>query len=157
MLLHFSVYSVTSVVKKWTTSMKSKVIILITLIFFGCNQYRADTGLLDYGYSDYRLKENRFSVTYRGHSALPPHRVQEFALRRSAELCLKNGYRFFEVVSNKESTKTKLEVQSNSHLEVRNRETPSVTLMIDCYSESSSDKELIDARLFLSSNRDREI
>jgi hypothetical protein len=143
--------------------MKSKVIILITLIFFGCNQYRADTGLLDYGYSDYRLKENRFSVTYRGHSALPPHRVQEFALRRSAELCLKNGYRFFEVISTKESTKTKLEVasssqsalyQSSSHLEVRNRETPSVTLMIECYSENTTDKELINAHLFLSQAAD---
>jgi hypothetical protein len=148
--------------------MKSKVIILITLIFFRCNQYRADTGLLDYGYSDYRLKENRFSVTYRGHSALPPHRVQEFALRRSAELCLKNGYRFFEVVSTKESTKTKLEVesssqsaitpymrhQSSSHLEVNNREIPSITLMIDCYSENTTDKELIDAHLFLSQAAD---
>lgn len=47
------------------------------------------------GYSEQRIEQDRFRVTYNGVGAPGP--VADFALRRAAELTLQQGYDWFEV------------------------------------------------------------
>ncbi len=51
------------------------------------------------GYSDQRIEEDRFSVTFTGNRATPRDQVEEFALFRAAEVTLENGFDYFKVVS----------------------------------------------------------
>lgn len=51
------------------------------------------------GYSDQRIENDRFSVTFQGNSATPRDVVEEYALFRAAEVTLENGYDYFKVVS----------------------------------------------------------
>jgi len=48
------------------------------------------------GYTDEQLAPNRYRVTFTGNSATTRETVEDDLLRRSAEVTLKAGYRFFE-------------------------------------------------------------
>lgn len=50
----------------------------------------------DYGYTETRLTENRYRVTFTGNSLTPRETVQDYALLRAAELTLENGYDWFK-------------------------------------------------------------
>lgn len=47
------------------------------------------------GYTDLRLTENRFRVTYAGGNATTREEVEDYLLRRAAEVTLDNGYSHF--------------------------------------------------------------
>jgi hypothetical protein len=47
------------------------------------------------GYTDQRLTENRFRVTFAGHSGTRREEVEDHLLRRSAEVTLQNGFTHF--------------------------------------------------------------
>ena len=51
-----------------------------------------------FGYNEQRIEDNRFRVTYQGSGGMPPGLVEDYALRRAAELALANGYEWFRVV-----------------------------------------------------------
>src|SRR6185503_19576191 len=44
------------------------------------------------GYSDQRLTQNRFRVTFTGNSGTHREEVEDYLLRRAAELTLQNGF-----------------------------------------------------------------
>jgi len=48
-----------------------------------------------YGYTDMRLTENRYRVTFRGTAATRRDEVEDYLLRRAAEVTLNNGYTHF--------------------------------------------------------------
>lgn len=50
-----------------------------------------------FGYSDQRLEQNRFRVTFNGNSVTDRDQVQDFLLYRSAELTLQNGFDYFVI------------------------------------------------------------
>jgi hypothetical protein len=47
------------------------------------------------GYSETRIGENIWRVFFRGNGFTSPERAIDFALLRSAEVCLGSGYRYF--------------------------------------------------------------
>jgi hypothetical protein len=47
------------------------------------------------GYTEERLSENQYRVVFTGNARTPPARVEQFLLRRAAELTLKSGYDWF--------------------------------------------------------------
>jgi len=49
------------------------------------------------GYSETRLQENVFTVSFRGNGYTRPERTTDFAMLRCAELTIQNGYRFFVI------------------------------------------------------------
>jgi hypothetical protein len=49
------------------------------------------------GYSDYRIEQNRFRITFRGGRGAPPEQVSDYALRRAADIALAEGYDWFRV------------------------------------------------------------
>jgi len=64
----------------------------------GCetaSTYQAQTSPDSFGYADKQLAENRYRVSYRGNSATPREQVEDYLLRRSAEVTLKAGYTWF--------------------------------------------------------------
>lgn len=52
-----------------------------------------------YGYSDQRIEADRYRVSFRGDGGTPAGAVEDFALRRAAEIARANGYDWFRVVS----------------------------------------------------------
>lgn len=58
----------------------------------------APAGKNGYGYSDTRIEEGRYRITFAGDGATPPDIVEDYALLRAAELALAGGYDWFRVV-----------------------------------------------------------
>jgi hypothetical protein len=57
------------------------------------------------GYSETQLGENIFQVSFRGNGYTSPERTSDFALLRSAEIAIENGYRYFVIVDSKDYSK----------------------------------------------------
>ena len=51
-----------------------------------------------FGYAETKIEDNRFRIVYGGSGGVPPEVVEDFALRRAAELARDNGYDWFQVV-----------------------------------------------------------
>ena len=52
-----------------------------------------------FGFEETRIEDDRYRVIYRGSGGMPPEQVEDFALRRAAELALASDYDWFRVVS----------------------------------------------------------
>lgn len=50
------------------------------------------------GFSEYRIENNRWRVTFKGGLGAPPAQVADFALLRAAELTLSQGQEWFQIV-----------------------------------------------------------
>jgi hypothetical protein len=59
-----------------------------------------------FGYSEVRLDQNKFRVTFRGNSLTPRETVEDYLLYRAAELTLQNGYSHFLIVGRDTEAKT---------------------------------------------------
>ena len=74
---------------------KIKILFLSSLfILSACATPYQKTGLGG-GFSETQLSENIFQVNFKGNSYTSTQRAADFALLRSAELTLKNGYKYF--------------------------------------------------------------
>lgn len=51
-----------------------------------------------YGYSETRIEEGRYRITFAGDGATPPGVVEDYALLRAADLAIDGGYEWFRVV-----------------------------------------------------------
>jgi hypothetical protein len=56
------------------------------------------------GFSETQLDRNVFRVSFRGNGYTRPERAEDFALLRSAELVLKNGFTHFIIIDGRSST-----------------------------------------------------
>jgi hypothetical protein len=59
--------------------------------------YAPQTAPRGAGYSEYRLEAGRYRVTFQGNPGAPVNLVSDYALLRSAELALRDGYDWFRV------------------------------------------------------------
>lgn len=50
-----------------------------------------------FGYDERRIEDNRFRVSYQGSGGMAPALVEDYALRRAAELTLQQGFDWFRV------------------------------------------------------------
>lgn len=50
------------------------------------------------GYSEYRIENNRYRVTFQGGPGAPERLVADYALYRAAEITLRDGYDWFQAV-----------------------------------------------------------
>lgn len=84
--------------------MKKMLIIVMALLISACaTSYKTDgfTG----GYSETRLDENVFTVSFKGNARTSKERAADFTLMRSAELTLENGYNYFVIIDRQSYTK----------------------------------------------------
>jgi hypothetical protein len=61
-------------------------------------RYGPSAGPTAVGFSDYRIEPGRYRVTFRGGPGAPPNQVEDYALLRAADIALRDGYDWFEVV-----------------------------------------------------------
>lgn len=54
------------------------------------------------GFTEARIEQNRYRITFRGGSGAPAARVKDLALLRAADLAVSNNYDWFEVVNSYE-------------------------------------------------------
>lgn len=60
--------------------------------------YAQATGPQAAGFSEIRLEQDRYRVTYRGSARLDQARIEDLALLRAADLALASGYDWFRIV-----------------------------------------------------------
>jgi hypothetical protein len=59
-----------------------------------------------FGYSEERLDQNKFRVTFRGNAQTPRETVEDYLLYRAAELTLQNGFSHFLIIGRDTEKKT---------------------------------------------------
>ena len=79
----------------------SAVVVLLGLLLAACagkpTPYQQAQG--GYGYSEQRIEENRYRVSFAGNSATSRQTVEDYLLYRAAELTVQNGHDWFEVAA----------------------------------------------------------
>lgn len=116
----------------------TKLLLLLTaplVALAGCATHYQKETVFSNGYSDYRVSDDRFVVTFRANEFTPAEKVMKYALKRASELTLKQGYRYFVVIE---------QTDSGKHLSY-----PSLRLLIQCHQNPPADRESIDAAQFL--------
>jgi len=71
---------------------------LFILIFSGCSTKYGQQSFKG-GYSETRLSENIFIVTFKGNAFISKEEVSDYLLLRNSELTLNNGFSYFAIVS----------------------------------------------------------
>ena len=50
------------------------------------------------GYSEFRIEPGRYRVTFQGGDGAPADQVEDYTMRRAAEIALRDGYDWFQIV-----------------------------------------------------------
>ena len=83
--------------------MKNLIALSLLLALSGCaTSYQAQS--FSGGFTETQLDKNVFKVTFKGNGYTPGERAEDFALLRSAELTLKNGFSHFAIIDERQST-----------------------------------------------------
>ena len=102
--------------------MKKILTVLLCLSLVGCAtgyHSKAFTG----GYSNMKLQDNIFKVTFRGNAYSSMERTGDFALLRSAEITIENGYKYFVVL------------ETNSFIKIFSYIMPATDMTIECFQD----------------------
>lgn len=128
--------------------MKNKLMIGLLVFLTSCAtgyQKSSDFFLSNkFGYQDYRIDENKFSVTFTANEYTSHDLVMKYALKRASELCIQNGYSHFVILSKKDAGRSVVipsEYTSYIH------HYPGVTIYIEAYHHKISE-EAIDATVY---------
>ncbi|GMT43549.1 MAG TPA: hypothetical protein ENG97_01715 [Deltaproteobacteria bacterium] len=81
------------------------ILAIFAVILAGCATSYQKQGFTG-GFSEIRLGKNIFKVTFNGNVYTSRERASDFALLRSAELALKNGFKYFIIVNSEKYAKT---------------------------------------------------
>ncbi|MBI3508417.1 MAG: hypothetical protein HY069_02115 [Chlamydiia bacterium] len=100
-----------------------------------CATYYQKEGVFQNGYSDYRVGENRFVVSFHANEFTPQEKVMEYVLKRASDLTVKNGWSYFSIIEQKDLYY------------------PSVRIMIECYHQAPAARPSIYAPDFLALHR----
>lgn len=109
-----------------------KILMLSMVALSSCATLYQKEGFFSNGYSDLRSGRDIFVITFRANEHTPAKKVKKYALRRAAEVTLKNHYRYFVVLD---------EIGEGKHLYY-----PSLRLTIQCFHEMPLGKDAYDAR-----------
>jgi hypothetical protein len=80
------------------------ILVIIIFILSGCATKYQSIGITG-GYTETRLGNNIFAVSFKGNGFTSRERTKDFTLLRSAELTLKNGYKYFIIKSSENYTR----------------------------------------------------
>ncbi len=105
------------------------------------------------GFSETRLGENIWRVSFKGNGFTSPERATDFAMLRSAEVCLSSGYRYFIVAESANQRNVTIGA-TNTLLYTITR--PSTTNTVICFVERPSGYAVVyDARFIVGSIRSK--
>ena len=102
------------------------------------------------GYSEYRITDNTFALTFRANIATREEMVDKYLLRRASELTLEHGFKYFVISEERGRTRSSSIGYSGVKFPVV---APGSTIRIRCYLDPPADvEEVIDASYFLQEN-----
>ena len=102
--------------------MKEILTVLLCLSLAGCATGYHGKGFTG-GYSNMKLQDNIFKVTFNGNAYLSMEKARDFALLRSAEITIENGYKYFVVL------------ETNSSMKIASYITPAANMTIECFQD----------------------
>jgi len=80
-------------------------LILVAIVLSGCSSYQQKSSLFNKsGFSEERMGNNVFRVTYEGNDVNSDEEVSDFNLLRSAEVTLENGFKYFVILKTLDSS-----------------------------------------------------
>lgn len=83
--------------------MKKLIILCLAVALAACAAVGPTTyGPADskgFGYEESRIESSRYRIIYRGSGGMPPEQVEDFALKRAAEIAVANNYDWFRVIA----------------------------------------------------------
>ena len=82
--------------KSWPTTRMVVAASLMAIVCACATSYQSKR--MSGGFSETRLGENVFQVSFRGNAYTHEERVADFTLLRSADLTLENSFRYFVIV-----------------------------------------------------------
>ncbi len=77
-------------------------LVVAALLIAGCatqTPYKPAEKKGDQGYTETKLTNNRYRITFIGNSSTPKDTVKDYALLRAGELTLQEGYDWFQIAS----------------------------------------------------------
>lgn len=74
------------------------VLLLLTLIITGCATSYKPAGFFNDGYKDMALSNDIYKVSFKGNSDTSKSTVQDYLLRRCAEITMQKGYKYFIIM-----------------------------------------------------------
>lgn len=86
--------------------MKYACFILFSILFGCASPYRAQTKEYGSGYTDEKISDRVYKISYQGNSHTADEVVYKYFMRRCAEVALNNHFPYFIVIESKDITKT---------------------------------------------------
>ncbi len=89
--------------------LKQLTLSMAALTLFACETiptYHPAGSLGDSGFSDQKISDNQYRVTFQGDASTPRHKVEDYLLFRAAELTQEKGDDYFVVIDKETSEKT---------------------------------------------------
>jgi len=126
------------------------------LFLFGCSTpYRKNTG--SGGYSEFRIAENKFAITFQGNSYTTHESVYKYAMLRAATIALRHGYPYFSIHQEKDTSTTTLSKTwvyplNSYHL----HSNPAVFFIIKLHQKESENEDVVEAIRYIEWNRVRD-
>jgi hypothetical protein len=114
---------------------KKTTLLLCVAALSGCGTSYHRENFLHPGYSDFRVSQDRFCVTFAGNRHTTKAKAEQYALLRAAELTQNHGYTHFAVLGSDDDSNTSLEQRIWSLGTVTQVKKPRITVRIQCFGE----------------------
>lgn len=144
---------------------KEVIWVLLCLVLSGCATNYGSKSFWHGGYSDIKIQDDIFNISFSGNAHTSNERAGAFALLRCAEVTLKNGYNYFTLLSGATNVKQSLyttPIQSHTTGFVTGNmytgnttfsggqtyviEKPESSCLIQCFKEKPEDIMVLDAK-----------
>ena len=144
---------------------------MVLICLISCSTRYQPESFFSGGFSEILTGKDSFIVSFRGNSYTSSNKVYAYAMRRAAELCIKNGYKGFVILAEQDKSHSTNEydtrvyklpnvdryVQDPSWVEssktVASTVTcPAITLKIRCSDSGLYNETWVDAAYFLANN-----
>ncbi|SMO35307.1 hypothetical protein SAMN06265219_101206 [Gracilimonas mengyeensis] len=129
---------------------------IISFLLVSCGTPYQALDFWGHGFSERKLSEQSYLVSFSGNESTSAIEVQNLLLRRCAELTLSEGYNYFLILDEKSDKKTSLSYIESSEEYSRDEEyTKSVQIYMANRDELTKEelRQAIDARVYLAYNK----
>lgn len=92
------IYLLTLIKRFFMVNIRYMLLVLSLVFFVGCSTKYQPQGFSG-GFSETQLSPNAFNISFRGNGFTSREKASDFALLRSAELALNNGYQYFIITT----------------------------------------------------------
>lgn len=138
-----------------------KITLLYLIVLSSCSTSYKPLGFGG-GYTDQRIAEDMFQVSFQGNGYTGKEKVQSFLLKRCAEVTIENGYTHFIILNNNSGTDINYmanhqgtygygKIQGQSNIVAINKHSNSVVIRIK--NNPSKEEVAYDADFILGNNR----